>query len=130
MIVPVQPPLEGIAATRFRALARQLMQAQQKRYSADFSSVCANELQWSCDNAHLNGCRDVYQAVMRVLVDLARLNWTIQEDRFGIELQAPDFLPRAGLGMDEIRRSNRAVREELAPLRQAQLQNPACGEFI
>lgn len=130
MIVPVQPPLEGIAAARFRALARQLMQAQQKRHSADFRSVSANEMQWSGDNAHLNGCRDTYQAAMRVLVDLARLNWTIQEDRFGIELQAPDFLPRAGLGMDEINRSKRAVREELTPLRQAQLQNPATREFI
>jgi hypothetical protein len=67
---------------------------------------------------------------MRLLVDLARLNWTIQEDRFGIELQAPDFLPRSGVGMEEINRSKRAVREELAPLRQAQLQHPATREFI
>lgn len=106
------------------------MQAQQKRHAADLTAVCANELQWSYGNPHLNGCRDIYQAAMRLLVDLARLNWRIQEDRFGIELQAPDFLPRSGIRMEEIKRSKRAVRDELTPLRQAQLQSPAACDFI
>lgn len=130
MIVPVHPPLEGIAAERFRTLARQLMQTQQRRRQLDFDEVCSQEIRWSSDNPHLNGCRDNYEAAIRVLVDLARLNWTIQETRFGVELQAPSFLPKRGIGPDEIARSKQAVRSELSPLREAQFRSPAFLDFI
>lgn len=130
MIVPVHPPIEGIAADRFRALARQLMQAQQRRRQVDFDEVCLQEIHWCSSNPHLNGCRDDYEAAARVLVDLARLNWTTQEDRFGVELQAPSFLPKRGITPDEITRSKQAVRSELSPLRDAQFRNPSVSDFI
>lgn len=130
MIVPVHPPLEGIAAERFRTLARQLMQTQQRRRQLDFEEVCSQEIRWSSNNSHLNGCRDNYEAAIRVLVDLARLNWTIQETRFGIELQAPSFLPKRGIAPDEIARSKQAVRNELSPLREAQFRSPGFLDFI
>ncbi len=130
MIVPVHPPIEGIAAERFRALARQLMQAQQRRRQVDFDEVCSQELRWCANNPHLNGCRENYEAVVRVLVDLARLNWEVQENRFGVELQAPSFLPKRGIAPDEIARSKQAVRSELSPLRDAQFRNSSVRDFI
>jgi Druantia protein DruA len=130
MIVPVHPPIEGVAAERFRALARQLMQAQQKRRQVDFDEVCSQEILWCLSDPHLNGCRDTYEAAVRVLVDLARLNWTIQENRFGVELQAPSFLPRRGIAPDQVMRSKQAVRYELSPLRDAQFRNPSVRDFI
>lgn len=130
MIVPVHPPVEGIAAERFRALAKQLMQAQQRHRSVDFEEVCAQELRWCAHNPQLNGCRENYEAAVRVLIDLARLNWRVQESRFGVELQAPAFLPQRGLTPDAITRSKDAVRRELAPLRDAQFRNPAVLDFI
>lgn len=130
MIVPVHPPIEGVAAERFRALARQLMQAQQRRRQVDFDEVCLQEISWCSSNPHVNGCQDTYEAAVRVLVDLARLNWTIQENRFGVELQAPSFLPKRGIAPVEVMRSKQAVRNELSPLRDAQFRNPSVSDFI
>jgi hypothetical protein len=65
-----------------------------------------------------------------VLADLARLNWTIQETRFGIELQAPSFLPKRGIDPDDIARSKQVVRSELSPLREAQFRNQGFRDFI
>lgn len=130
MIVPVHPPVEGVAAERFRALARQLMQTQQRRRQLDFDEVCSQEIRWCSNNPHLNGCRDTYEAAIRVLVDLARLNWTIQESRFGVELQAPTFLPKRGIPPDEVARSKETVRGELLPLREAQFSIPSICDFI
>jgi hypothetical protein len=130
MIVPVHPPVEGIAAERFRALARQLMQAQQRRRQVDLDEVCSQEIRWCKNSPHLNGCQENYEAAVRILVDLARLNWTIQENRFGVELQAPSFLPKRGVAPDEIARSKEAARSELAPLRDAQFRNSSVRDFI
>ncbi len=43
MLVPVHPRIEGIAAERYRALARQLVQAQEKRRQFDSDELCSND---------------------------------------------------------------------------------------
>jgi hypothetical protein len=77
MIVPVQPPLEGLAAERFLALAQQLGRRQDRRLASEFSEILQNEVRWARTQPHLNGSRESYEAAARVLIDLASLSWTI-----------------------------------------------------
>lgn len=130
MIVPVHPPIEGIAAERFRALANNLRDSRGRQRATQFGELCAREVEWVQNHPNLNGCREIYEAAVRVLVDLARLNWAIQEDRFGIELQAPSFLPKRGLQPDDIARSKDTIRGELSPICAAQFTEPATLHFV
>lgn len=106
------------------------MQLQRSRNGADLAWLCDQEVEWAYKHPHLDGYRETYEGAVRVLVDLARLNWCVQEDRFGIELQAPAFLPKPGLRPEQIAESKQSVRAELEPLRNAQFAQEATIEFI
>jgi hypothetical protein len=130
MIVPVQPPLEGLAAERFLALAQQLARCQDRRLHAEFAELLDAEVRWARTQPHLNGCRETYEAASRVLIDLARLTWTIHPEAYSIELRSPTFRPDRQSSPDDIGRHKRAVREELAPLREAQFREESVRRFI
>ena len=51
--------------------------------------MCRDELAWAESAAGLNGCREKYEACIRLLTDLAKLRWRIVQDGFGIELATP-----------------------------------------
>jgi hypothetical protein len=55
MIVPLKPPLDGIAAERFLALARELKRSQRKRHAIDFQQLCDAEVKWCHSHPYLNG---------------------------------------------------------------------------
>jgi len=90
MFSPVHHDLEGLAAERFRSLAGQLRRLQQQHAAADrLDAMCRDELAWAESAAGLNGCREKYEACIRLLTDLAKLRWRIVQDGFGIELATP-----------------------------------------
>ena len=130
MITSINPPLEGLAAQRFLALAQQLARRQDRRLPAEFAELLDAEVRWSRTQPHLNGCREAYEAASRVLVDLARLTWTIHPHGYSIELHSPTFRPDRQSTPDDIGRHKRAVRQELAPLREAQFREESVRRFI
>jgi hypothetical protein len=130
MITSINPPLEGLAAGRFLALAQQLSRRQERRLAAEFSQLLDAEVRWARTHPHLNGCRETYEAAARVLIDLARLNWTIHPHGYTIELRSPVFRPDRHATPEEIDRYKCAIRQELAPLRNAQFRDPAVRRFI
>jgi hypothetical protein len=130
MIVPVQPPLEGLAAERFLALAQQLARCQDRRLHTEFAEVLDTEIRWARTQPHLNGCREAYEAASRVLIDLARLSWTIHPQGYNIELHSPTFRPDRNSTPDQIGRHKSGIRQELAPLREAQFRDESIRRFI
>jgi len=61
MIVSLNPPLEGITADRFLALARELKRNQRSRNLIDFQRICDAEIDWCRNHPHLDGQREVYE---------------------------------------------------------------------
>lgn len=112
MICQIYPQLEGVALERFRRLSKDVMQLQRSGQLDRLDSLRDGELQRCQAEPALNGCRDKYEACTRVLIDLAKLRWRIQEDRFGIELVAP----RSNVvDPAQIAAYKETVRMELAP---------------
>ena len=73
MIVPIEPPLQGIAIDRFHALAKALTDARQRGHEDDLQTLLAEDLAWA--DAHLDPETNAviaYEAAARVLVDLVR----------------------------------------------------------
>jgi len=130
MIVPLKPPFEGIAAERFRALARQLRRYQGRPDPREFQSICHAEVEWTQSDARLNGCRETYEAACRVLIDLVRMNWRIQENGFGIELISPGPRHPKGMTREAQALAKQTVRNELGPWREAQFAHPSVRDFI
>ncbi len=126
MLCPIFPQLEGIALERFHALSRQVMQQQQSG-RARLDDLCENEVRWAAAQPGLNGSRDQYEACVRVLIDLARLRWRVQEDRFGFELVAPRG---GGFTPQQTHQYKAAVRAELQPQLSAQFAEPSVAKFI
>ena len=89
MMCQVFPRVEGITLDRFRALSKQVMQYQRAGRSANLEELRGREVDWAQNQAGINGAREQYEALARVLIDLAKLRWRVEEDRFGIELIAP-----------------------------------------
>ena len=61
------------------------------------------------------------------LIDLAKLRWSVEEDRFGIELIAPRDSTRKDFDIAEYKET---VRNELAPQLAEQFADPAVRKFI
>lgn len=127
MICQVFPRIEGLVLDRFRALGKQVMQHQRAGQSGKLDELRGREVDWAQHQAGINGERDEYEAIARVLIDLAKLRWRVEEDRFGIELIAPR--DTAGTAFD-IADYKQTVRNELAPQLAEQFADPAVRKFI
>lgn len=124
MIVPIRPPLEGVAADRFLALARTLARAR----LSDLNGLLEEELRWASARCTDEGQVSSYEAAARVLFDLVRLGWQVREEGYGIELVAER--PRLGrLTPEQIRVEKSRTRALFWPIVQAQLSQPAIGEL-
>jgi len=122
--------LEGVAAEHFMSLARQLMMAQKHRNAYEFDLLCNQEVEWARTNPHLNGQREVYEASVRVLVDLVRLNWEIKEMGWGLELHNSSPEKRKGLTNSQVQESKNSIRNQLKPLVNFQFDKKPVRDFI
>ncbi len=127
MICQVFPRVEGVALDRFRALAKQLMQYQRAGQTANLEELRRRELDWVQHQVGLNGAREEYEALARVLIDLAKLRWRVEEDRFGIELLAPQESVGNSVNIPDYKET---VRNELAPHLAEQFADPSVRKFI
>ncbi|MEN3369534.1 MAG: hypothetical protein V7609_1677 [Verrucomicrobiota bacterium] len=127
MICQVFPRIEGIVLDRFRALGKQVMQHQRTGQSKKLEELRGREVDWAQHHPGINGERDEYEAIARVLIDLAKLRWRVEEDRFGIELISPR--DTAGTEFD-IADYKETVRSELAPQLAEQFANSSVRKFI
>lgn len=121
----VFPRVEGIALQRFRALAKQVMQYQRAGESGKLEHLRRREVNWAKHEVGLNGAREEYEALARVLIDLAKLRWRVEEDRFGIELLAP-----SNISLESIADYKEMVRSELAPQLAEQFADESTRKFI
>lgn len=89
------------------------MQYQRAGESAKFEELRGREVDWAQHQPGLNGAREEYEALARVLIDLAELRWRVEEDRFGIELIAPGGTNVASVNVADYqsRESQRIGRE-------------------
>ena len=86
--------------------------AAAKRDGIELEDLCENEVRWAKAQPGLNGSREQYEACARVLIDLARLRWRVQEDRFGFELVSPRG---GGFTPQQAEEYKAVVRAELGP---------------
>lgn len=129
MIVPLFPPLDGSPAERFPEFARSLSAAQQAGDRGSMQEILSSELRW-CERAtQLGEQRLVYEACIRVLMDLVRLRWKLVEQGYGFALENPKEVV-SGRPTAEIVASKEILRSELRPLVQDQLDQPAVRAFI
>jgi hypothetical protein len=84
-------------------------------------------VEWAQHQAGINGARQEYEALARVLIDLAKLRWRVEEDRFGIELIAPRETTGAAIHIADYKET---VRNELAPQLAEQFTDSAVRKFI
>jgi len=127
MICQVFPRVEGVALDRFRALAKQVMQYQRAGQTANLEELRRREVDWVHHQVGLNGAREEYDALARVLIDLAKLRWRVEEDRFGIELVAPRESVGSAINIPDYKET---VRNELAPHLAEQFADAAVRKFI
>lgn len=128
MIVPLNPPLEGVAAERFLALAQSLAHIQQ-RNPDDLHHLLEEEIRWLKEQGGDSGAALAYEASARVLLDLVRLGWRVREAGYGIELIAEP--PRLhGLSPEEILAEKQQTRRFFEATVQAQLNEPAVRTFV
>jgi len=130
MRVSLKPPIEGEAAQRFLALAKQIRQSQENHRHLDFQHLCEAELEWARQHPTLGEYRPLFEGISLVLIDLARLNWEIRETGFGIELQSPPPANPKGLTREQLIAQKDAIRRELEPLRRAQFDSISVRSFI
>ena len=128
MIVPLQPPLEGVTAERFLALAQALYRAS-KRNSADLQTLLEDELVWLKTYTGNKNQAMAYEASARVLLDLVRLGWQIREHGYGIELVSET--PRlSGFSPDKILAEKQKTRDFFKATVHHQLNDPYVRAFI
>jgi hypothetical protein len=75
------PRIEGVVLDRFRALSKQVMQYQRAGQSSKLEELREREVDWARHQTGINGEREEYEAIARVLIDLAKLRWRVVEDR-------------------------------------------------
>ena len=129
MIVPIEPPLQGIAIDRFHALAKALMNARQRCHDGDLQTLLAEDLAWA--QAHLDpetGAVIAYEATARVLVDLVRSGWQVREEGYGLELVA-ERSRLGGLTPAQILAEKRRTQAIFQPTVHAQLKEPAVRDL-
>jgi hypothetical protein len=128
MFTTIQHDLEGVASERFRALAGQLRRLQQQQAIPErIDSLCRDEIRWIGSAQGLNGCREKYEACVRLITDLAKLRWRVVQDGFDIELATPNkrkVLP------SEINSYKDTIRTELASQLHHQFNNKTVRDFI
>lgn len=129
MIVPLFPPLDGSPAERFPEFARALASAQQAGDRDGMQAILAQELRWCEGATQLGDQRLVYEACLRILMDLVRLRWRLTEQGYGFALENPKELV-SGRPTAEIIASKEILRAELRPLVKDQLEQPAVRAFI
>jgi hypothetical protein len=112
------------------ALAQQLARCQDRRLPTAFTDLLDAEVRWVRMQPHLNGCREAYEAASRVLIDLARLSWTVHPYGYSVELHSPTFRPDRQSSPDDICRHKQVVRQELAPIREAQFHDESVRRFV
>jgi hypothetical protein len=129
MIVPIRPPLSGISAQRYLALARTLGQTpledepQRRRLLRD-------EVHWCRTQPGLDQTRRLtYTAVAHLLVDLHRMGWRIREAGYGIELVAKPVRLH-GLMPADVLAQKAQTRAMFRPAVAAQLGDPAVRQFV
>ena len=129
MIVPIEPPLQGIAIDRFHALAKALMNARQRGHEDDLQTLLAEDLAWA--RAHLDPNTSAviaYEAAARVLVDLVRSGWQAREEGYGLELVA-ERSRLGGLTPAQILAEKRRTQAIFLPTVHAQLREPAVRDL-
>lgn len=129
MIVSLFPPLDGSPAERFPEFARALASAQQTGDRDAMQEILARELRWCEGATQLGEQRLVYEACLRILMDLVRLRWRLIEQGYGFALENPKELV-SGRPTAEIIASKEVLRAELRPLVKDQLDQPAVRAFI
>lgn len=128
MIVPLNPPLEGVTAERFHALAYTLIRAC-RRNADGLQSILNEELHWLQAQIIDGGQFLAYEASVRVLLDLVRLGWDIREQGYGIELiSEPPKLQ--GLTPEQVLVEKQQTRCYFEPTVQNQLSNPSVRDFV
>lgn len=129
MIVPLFPPLDGTPAERFPEFARALASAQHVGDRDRMQTIFTQELRW-CEGAKQLGDQQlIYEACIRVLLDLVRLRWRLIEQGYGFALENPKELIKGG-PTAEVIASKEVMRAELRPLVKDQLEQPAVRAFI
>jgi hypothetical protein len=129
MIVPIRPKLDGAAAKRFLALAQSLAKAQQRNTPPDLQHLLDEEVSWLRNGAALDGQENAYEASARVLLDLVRLGWKVNEHGYGIELISNE-VRNGQMTPEEIQDVKRKTRELFHPTVQAQLSDPSVISFV
>lgn len=128
MFSTVHHDLEGLAADRFRSLAEQLRRLQGQGAAPDrLDAICRDELTWMQSATGLNGCREKYEACVRLITDLAKLRWQIVQDGFGIEFASP---PIRQVAVSEIKAYKQGVRQELHSQFRLQFAAKPARDFI
>ena len=128
MIVPIYPPLDGVAAERFSPFARALQAAQLTWNRAELSRLLEAESAWAISGQIAGDQKLVYEACIRVLADLARLRWRIIEQGYGFALENPKE-PRRGLNPRELVAIKSILRQQMEPIVSEQLEQPAVKDF-
>lgn len=128
MIVPLNSPLDGIAADRFLSVARFLSRTTVLT-DADYRKYLDQEIAWCRSHASLNNSQLAFEASVRVLLDLKRLGWQIREEGYGIELVA-DKIQSTHLRPDEIVAEKTRTRELFHPMVEAQYRDSYIQAFI
>jgi hypothetical protein len=129
MIVPIKPKLHGAAARRFLALAKSLARAQQRHYAPDLQQLLDEEISWVQNSTALDGQEIAYEASARVLLDLVRLGWEVNEHGYGIELISNE-VRNGQMTPEEIQIEKRKIRALFRPTVHAQLSDPAVISFV
>ncbi len=92
-------------------------------------TIFTQELRW-CEGAKQLGDQQlIYEACIRVLLDLVRLRWRLIEQGYGFALENPKELIKGG-PTAEVIASKEVMRAELRPLVKDQLEQPAVRAFI
>jgi len=127
MIVPLSPRLEGTCAERFLALAKTIAHAK-RRNTGDFQALLDEEIRWIRSQTTQQAA--AYEATVRVLLDLARLGWQIQEQGYGIELVSESYHAHRSLPPEQVLLEKKKTMGYFAPTVQNQLGSPAAREFV
>ncbi len=130
MFIRVYPPFEGFIAERFLVLAKQLENWQLIRDIEELEEIWIKEQEWIKSQSHLKSNKIKYDAAVRILIDLARLRWTIKQENAGIELNSPQFYPGNKVNADQISEYKTTVRTELNHICAEQFRQPSVKKFI
>lgn len=129
MLVPIDPPLDGRTAERFPAFVEALADAQSRSNHEGMASLLRDEIGWIEANRRLGEQALIYEAVIRVLSDLMRLRWRVTRRGYGYALENLTE-PRRGRPTSELVASKVAIREELRPVVDEQLDQPSVRDFL